>query len=110
MRRFSDRARTADNGSMGRRIPSFALVLVLAVSPAVATGLVIDAPQVAAQASTVTPNRATVPPPEEYFQSLWQDPMDFNNAEDFNTTPALRITNPGNFNPAGAKAIAIRWS
>ncbi len=76
---------------MGRRIPSFALVLVLAVSPAVATGLVIDAPQVAAQASTVTPNRATVPPPEEYFQSLWQDPMDFNNAEDFNTTPGHMV-------------------
>lgn len=38
-----------------------------------------------AAAAAVTPNRSTVPAPEDYFTSMWNDRMDFSNPEDFDT-------------------------
>ena len=49
------------------------------------------APQASAQSSAVVPSTSTVRAPEEYFRTSWQDPMDFSNPRDFNTSPRHMI-------------------
>ncbi len=94
------RARPEPSGQRPRRrvartatrvLVGLAVVIAIACSPvsnilSVVADLGFDRPAAAAVAP-VTPNRGSVTAPEEYFTSMWGDPMDFNNPEDYNTTP-----------------------
>ena len=48
-------------------------------------------PTAAAQSSTIVPSTGSVRAADEYFRNAWQDPMDFNNAADYDTTPRHMI-------------------
>jgi hypothetical protein len=97
-----------------------ALVVALVVSPmfgvaSVSTGSSFGDLGLTASAGAATPavapNRSTVPASEEYFTSMWNDPMNFSNPEDFDPTQRHMIQqgwanlNWGQLNISGAQQV-----
>ncbi len=66
--------------------------IALVAAAAMVLGPAVGAPTVGADpAPIVVPAVSGVTAPREYFQAMWQDPMDFSNPEDFDTTPRHMI-------------------
>lgn len=89
--RPSTRAATSGVHRAAKVVVALLFMTALAVSPLAGVdiilrggGLISDAD---AAPAAVTPNVSNVVAPSEYFTEMWNDPMDFNNPEDFDTTP-----------------------
>ena len=78
------------------------LVVLLAVGAVVAAPATGAPPAMAADGTIVVPAAPTVTAPGEYFQSMWQDRMDFSNAADFDTS-ARHMIQQGSANLTGGR-------
>jgi len=91
----SSRPRGPLKGRVVKVVVGLGLALVVAGSPlanvSTSLGGLGSVTDVAAAPAGVVPNRSTVVAPADYFTEMWNDPMDFNNVEDFNTTPRHMI-------------------
>ena len=100
-------------GPMGRRIRILLATAVLVVAPTSAVGVLVSPASVGAQSSTVSVGRSTLIAPNDYFTSMWHDPLDFSNAEDFDTTPNHMVMGGnsnlafGSLNISGAQQVFL---
>ena len=98
---------------MQRRVWVLLAGLALVLAPVSAVTFVVGPPPAGAAPPAVTPGTSTVAAPNEYFASMWHDPMDFANPEDFDTTPGHMVMQGlsnlanGRLNIGGAQQVFL---